>query len=197
MHLGHIAHAGDAADMSDEGHPGWPAMSPAPDPARHDRAKAIGADGKARANCPPPAGSVAEHGTTHGAVLIKESLQTHTVQHLSPGAPGRVDQLLVEDSPGDRETGVSGQSHTCSREQSSQSASGRTDDCSAVERGRARRFQRWNYTKPVEQPDCFRTHVLGAGFFTGEGRPIDRDHSIALAREMPGRGTARRSRAYH
>ena len=196
MHLGHIAHSGDAGDMSDEGHPGWPAVSPPPDPARHDRAKAIGADGEARANCPPAAGGVAEHGATHGAVFIKESFQTHTIQHLSASAAGCVNQLLVENSPGDRETGISGQGHSCSREQSSQPASGRTDDCCAVEGGRTCRFQGWNHTKPFEQPDCLGAHVLGACFFTGEGRPINRDHSIALAREMPGRSTARRSRAY-
>ena len=171
-------------------------MSPAPDPARHDRAKTIGANGEARANRAPAAGGIAEHGATHGAVFIKESLQTHTIQHLSASAAGRINQLLVENSPGDRETGVSGQGHTCSREQSGQPAPGRTDDCGPVERGRACRFQRWNYTEPVQQPDCFRAHVLGACFFTGEGRPIYRDYSIALARKMPGRGSARRSRAY-
>ena len=171
-------------------------MSPAPDPARNQRAKTIGADGEARANCPSAAGGIAEHGAAHAAVFIKESFQTHTIQHLSASAAGCVNQLLVENSPGDRETGVSGQGHTCSREQSGQPASGRTDDGGAVERGRACGFQRRNYPKPVEQPDCLRTHVLGACFFTGEGRPIYRDYSIALARKMPGRGTARRSRAY-
>lgn len=171
-------------------------MSPAPDPARHDRAKAIGSDGEACANCPPAAGGISEHRATHGAVFIKESFQTHTIQHLSASVAGRVDQLLVENSPGDRQTGVSGQVHACSREQPGQPASGRTDDRGAVERGRACRFQRWNYTKPVEQPDRFRAHVFGAGFFAGEGRPIYRDHSTTLAREMAGRSTARRSRAY-
>jgi hypothetical protein len=71
-------------------------MSPAPDPARHDRAKAIGADGEACANCPPAAGGISEHRATHGAVFIKESFQTHTIQHLSASAAGRVNQLLVE-----------------------------------------------------------------------------------------------------
>ena len=167
----------------------------APDPARHDRAKTISADGEARAIVRLRPG-ISEHGATHRAVFIEECLQTHTIQHLSTGTAGRVSQLLVENSPGDRETGVSGQGHPSSRKQSSQPASGRTDDCGAVEGGRTCRFQRWNHTKPVEQPDCLGAHVLGTCFFTGEGRPIDRDHSIALAREMPGRGTARRSRAY-
>jgi hypothetical protein len=171
-------------------------MRPAPDAARHDRAKTIGSDRKARANGPSSSGGIAEHGASHGTVLIKESFEAHPIEDLSPSVPGRLNQLVIENSSGDREAGWPGESYTGSREQSGKPASGGADDRSSVERGRARGFQPGDDTQPVEQADCLRTHVLGTSFFTREGRTIYRDHAKSLASEVTGRGTARRSRAY-
>jgi hypothetical protein len=101
MKLGGGSHSWHTRDMSYEGHPPGPPVSAAPDPARHDGAESIGANGEPCPNGVSLPRLVTDDGAGNRVPFVQQLLDPGPLGHHRSGAAGGSDQLVIEDSAGD------------------------------------------------------------------------------------------------
>ena len=158
-------------------------MPPA-EPAGHERAEPVRADGQAGTDRVVPTVRAAHHGPRHRAAVVQQRLQAGALADVGAGLARRAHQSGVEDAPGEREPGGAKRPRLRLAEESGEPAPAGADDRGALQRHGAGGLEVGHDAEPVQQADRLGAHVLGAGLVTGELGAIDHHDTPARLRQV-------------